>query len=59
MAQAVSRWPLTEEAPVRCRVSSCGICDEQSGTGAGFSPCSLVFLVSLHTVLIYHLRDEQ
>jgi hypothetical protein len=38
MAQAVSRRPLTAEARVRSRVSQCGVCGGQSGTGTGFSP---------------------
>jgi hypothetical protein len=38
MAQAVSRRPPTAETRVRFRVSPCGICDGQSGTGTGFSP---------------------
>jgi hypothetical protein len=36
MAQVVSRRPLTAEARVRVRVSPCGICGGQSGTGTGF-----------------------
>jgi hypothetical protein len=36
MAQAVIRRPLTMEALVRCRVSPCGICGRQSGTGTSF-----------------------
>jgi hypothetical protein len=43
MAQAVSRLPLTAEARVRSRVSPCGICGGQSGSGAGFSPESFSF----------------
>jgi hypothetical protein len=43
MAQVVSRRPLTAEARVRAPVNPCGICGEQSGTGAGFSPSSSVF----------------
>jgi hypothetical protein len=36
IAQAVSRWLLTASAKVRAQVTSCGICDGQSGNGAGF-----------------------
>jgi hypothetical protein len=36
MIQTVSRRPLTAEARVRSRVSPCGICGGQSGTGTGF-----------------------
>jgi hypothetical protein len=38
MAQTVSRWLLTVAARVRARIRSCGICGEQSGTGASFLP---------------------
>jgi hypothetical protein len=38
MAQAVSRRPLTAEAPVRFRVSPCRNCGGQSDTGTGFFP---------------------
>jgi hypothetical protein len=36
MAQAVSRWISTAAARVRARVWSIGICEGQSGSGAGF-----------------------
>jgi hypothetical protein len=35
VAQAVSRWLPTAAARVRVR-AACGVCGEQSGTGAGF-----------------------
>jgi hypothetical protein len=49
MAQAVSRRPLTAEARVRFRVSSCGICGGQSGTGTGFSPNTSVYPCQFHS----------
>jgi hypothetical protein len=42
MAQAVSYRPLTTDAKVHTQVNPCGIYGSQSGTGAGFSPSSLV-----------------
>jgi hypothetical protein len=36
IAQAVSRWLPTAAARVRSQVWSSGICDGQSGAGAGF-----------------------
>jgi hypothetical protein len=48
MAQAVSHWPLTAEARVQSRVSPCGICGVQSGTGTGFSLSTSVFPSQFH-----------
>ena len=49
MAQAVSRRRLTAEARVQSRVSQCGVCGGQSGTGTGFSPSNLVFPCQFHS----------
>jgi hypothetical protein len=48
MAQAVSRRPLTADARVRSRVSPCGICGLQSGTGTGFFPPNTSVFPVLH-----------
>jgi hypothetical protein len=63
---AVSRWPLTAEFRVRARVNSCGICGEQNGIGAGFSPSSSVFPCKYYSTFVlhnhinlYYLWDEQ
>jgi hypothetical protein len=63
MDQVVSRRLLTAEARVRARVSPCGICGVQSGTGTGFSPSSSVFpcqnhyTVALQTHIICGMRN--
>ena len=44
MAQAVIRRPLTAQARFRSRVSLCGICGGQSGTGTGFCASTSVVL---------------
>jgi hypothetical protein len=49
MAQAVSRRPPTAEARVRSRVSPCGICGGQSGTGTGFSSTTSVLPCQFHS----------
>jgi hypothetical protein len=60
MAQVVGRWPLTAEARVRARVDPYWICGGQSGTGAGFSPSSSVFLYQYHsTIALYSSITKQ
>jgi hypothetical protein len=49
MSQAVSRRPPTAEARFLSRVSPCGICGGQSGTGKGFSPNTSAFRCQFHS----------
>jgi hypothetical protein len=49
MDQAVSRRPPTAEARVRSRVSLCGICGGQSGTGTDYSQSTSVFPCQFHS----------
>jgi hypothetical protein len=49
VAQAVSRRPLAAEARIRSRISPCGICGGQSGTGTGLSPSTSVFPCQFHS----------
>jgi hypothetical protein len=48
IAQAVSLRLLNTAARVRSRLSPCGICSEQSGTGTGISLELFGFLPLLH-----------
>jgi hypothetical protein len=47
MAQEVSRRPLAAEARIRSRVSPCGICGGQNGTG--FSTSNSDFTCQFHS----------
>jgi hypothetical protein len=55
MAQAVSRRPSTAEARVRSRVSPCGVCGGQSGTGTGFSPSCRFSPVNFIPLVLHYL----
>jgi hypothetical protein len=63
MAQAVSHWPVTEEAQVHTQVCPGEVCGEQSATGTGFSPSFRLSPVNIIppwlSMLIYYLGDEQ
>jgi hypothetical protein len=53
MAEAIIRRNLTAVVQFRTRVTPCGICGGQSGTGTGFSPeffpCQCHSTVAVHT----------
>jgi hypothetical protein len=58
IAQAVSHRPVAAEARSHVRVSPCGICGGQSGTGTGFEICFLLFIIPQWVstvILVYHL----
>ena len=59
MARAVSRRPITAEARVRSRVSPCGICGGQSGTGTGLSPSTSGFPCQFHSTVLHYLEKLQ
>jgi hypothetical protein len=54
MAPAVSRRPVTVEAPARSHVSPCDICCEQSGTETGFSPSTSLLPCQYHSTNVLH-----
>jgi hypothetical protein len=54
MAQAVSRRPVTGEFRFRARVSPCGVCGEENGTGTGFSPSCSAFPCQYHSTVANH-----
>jgi hypothetical protein len=54
MAQAVSGRPLTAEARVCARDSSCGICGKQIGIETGFLSESLVFPTQYYYIVVLH-----
>jgi hypothetical protein len=48
--QVASHWLLNREAWVQSQASPCGICDEQSGNGAHFTPRTSVFRSEYHSI---------
>jgi hypothetical protein len=59
IAQAVSRQPVTAEARVRARLSSCGICGGQRDRSFSVLQLFLVIIIPLWlSILVYHLGNE-
>jgi hypothetical protein len=58
MAQAFRHLSLSAEARVRARVSSCGICGGQSGTGTGFALSSFAFPCQYHSIVALRSQDS-
>jgi hypothetical protein len=59
MAQVVSSRSLTVESRVRARVSPCGICGGQGGTGTGLSPSFFGFPLSISFHRGTHMSSER
>jgi hypothetical protein len=58
MAQAVSRRSLTAGVRVRSRISPCGMCGGQSGTGTSFSQVLQFFPVNF-VPLVLHYKEKR
>ena len=59
MAQAVSRRPLTVKARVRSRVSPCGICGGQNGSGTGFPRVLRFSPISFIPPVLHYLEKRK
>jgi hypothetical protein len=54
MAQDVTRQLLKAEVRVHARVSQCGFCGRQSGTGTDFSSSPSGFPCQYHSTVAHH-----